>query len=225
MRRVSRIVIDIETAGKEFPSLDGAFRDFLLRRAGTEEERKQVKETLGLHPLTGEIVTISLLNPDTGKGAAYFQAPGELPMTFDEDGIAYEAGTEPEILGKFWDSVRRYDSVVTFNGRWFDCPFIIIRSAVHRIKPTKDLMPNRYSDAHIDLFDRLTFFGAAQRRFGLDLWCRALGIKSPKEEVSGEDVGELFRAGRHLDIARYCVRDVRATAELLKLWETYIKGN
>jgi hypothetical protein len=86
-------------------------------------------------------------------------------------------------------------------------------------------MPNRYSDAHIDLFDRLTFFGATQRRFGLDLWCRALGIESPKEEISGQDVGEMFGAGRYVDIARYCVRDVRATAELFMVWETCVRSD
>ena len=39
-----------------------------------------------------------------------------------------------------------------------------------------------------------------------------------------EEVSEAFRAGRHLDIARYCGRDIRATAELYAVWERYIKS-
>jgi hypothetical protein len=220
---VSRLVIDIETVGRELDSLDGAFQSHLLKRAGTDEEIRQVAESLALHPLTAEIVAICLLDPETSVGTVYFQAPGELPMPFEEEGISYEAETEAGILRKFWEKVGDCREIVTFNGRGFDCPFIILRSAALRIKPTRDLMPNRYNGPHIDLFDRLTFFGATQRKFGLDLWCRALGIKSPKEEFSGKDVGDIFRAGRYLDIARYCVRDVRATAELFRLWETYVK--
>ena len=56
------------------------------------------------------------------------------------------------------------------------------------------------------------------------MWCKTFGIKSPKESgVTGDEVGELFKKGRYLDIARYCVGDLRATRELLFCWEKYIK--
>jgi hypothetical protein len=85
-------------------------------------------------------------------------------------------------------------------------------------------MPNRYGDVHIDLLDQLTFFGASRRRFSLDMWCRTFGIESPKGQgITGYDVKDLFRAGKHLDIARYCAGDLRATASLLSVWETYIR--
>ena len=94
-----------------------------------------------------------------------------------------------EILEKFWNTVKSYREIITFNGRGFDCPFILIRSAVHKIKPTKDLMPNRYNGTHIDLLDQLTFYGASRRRFSLDMWCKTFGIKSPKEEgITGYDI-------------------------------------
>ena len=73
--------------------------------------------------------------------------------------------------------------IITFNGRGFDCPFILIRSAVHKIKPTKDLMPNRYNGVHIDLLDQLTFYGASRRKFSLDMWCKTFGIKAPKKKA------------------------------------------
>ena len=85
-------------------------------------------------------------------------------------------------------------------------------------------MPNRYGDAHIDLFDQLSFYGATRRKFSLDMWCRTFGIKSPKEDgITGYDVKELFKAKRCLEIARYCVGDIRATRELLFYWEKYIR--
>jgi hypothetical protein len=85
-------------------------------------------------------------------------------------------------------------------------------------------MPNRYGDTHIDLFDQLSFFGATRRKFSLDMWCRTFGIKSPKSEgVTGYEVKDLYKAGRYLDIARYCAGDLKATAELLSVWHTYFR--
>jgi uncharacterized protein YprB with RNaseH-like and TPR domain len=51
---------------------------------------------------------------------------------------------------------------ITFNGRSFDAPFLIVRSAVHRIKPSVNLIPNRYDKYHIDLFDQLSFYGVSR---------------------------------------------------------------
>jgi len=72
--------------------------------------------------------------------------------------------------------------------------------------------------------DQLTFFGASRPRLSLEMWCRFFDIQNPKDQgISGKDVGRLFGEGRYLDIARYCVRDVRATAELLAVWERHIR--
>lgn len=221
---MSRLILDIETVGRDFDELDEASKEYFLRWAETEKDISEVKESMSFYPLTGEIAAIGLLNPDTDRGVVYFQSPGVEPMLpFEDEGVKFESGTEKEIIEKFWAAVKGHKELVTFNGRGFDCPFILIRSAVHRLKPSKELMPNRYSDFHIDLLDRLTFFGAFRRRFSLDMWCRTFGIESPKAEFTGHEVKELFRSGRHLDIARYCAGDLRATKKLLQYWEEYIK--
>jgi 3'-5' exonuclease len=219
-----RIILDIETAGFNFDSLDAPVQEYLMRHAGSDDEREEIKDRLSLYPQTGEIVTIGLLNPDTAKGFVYFQTTGEPLLPFEEDGLRYESGSEAEIILKFWNIMKSYGKIISFNGRCFDCPFILIRSAVHRIRPTRDLMPNRYSEAHLDLLDQLTFFGASRRRFSLDMWCRTFGIRSPKEDgIAGHEVSELFRAGKHVEIARYCSGDLKATRELLFFWEKYIR--
>jgi hypothetical protein len=220
---MSRVIFDIETIGVDFESLDESQQQYILRYATTEEEAEREKSKLGLYPLTGEIVAIGMLNPDTQRGRVFFQAPGADIEPFEENGIRFETGTEREILEKFWDAVKSYDQFITFNGRGFDCPFIMIRSAIHKLKPSRDLMPNRYSNAHIDLLDQLSFFGVT-RRFSLDMWCKAFGIKSPKDDgVAGKDVKKLFQEGRYIEIAKYCLRDIIATGELFKYWENYVK--
>lgn len=221
---MSRIIFDIETIGRDFDSLDKSTQDYLLRWAETEEDIQGVRESLSFYPLTGEIVAIGMLNPDSMKGAVFFQAPDDSLLPFEEDGIAFRACTEREILGNFWDVIRSYDQFITFNGRSFDCPFIMVRSAVYRMKPTRDLMPNRYNGAHIDLLDQLTFYGASRRRFSLDMWCKTFGIRSPKGDgITGHEVRDLFASGRYTEIAKYCLGDVIATKELLSYWENYIR--
>lgn len=221
---MSRVVFDIETVGKDFDSLEPSTQEYLLKWAETREEEEKVKESLSFYPLTGEIIAIGMLNPDSNKGAVYFQTGGDMLLPFEEDGIRFECCNEKELLERFWSTIKTYDKFITFNGRGFDCPFIMIRSAVHRIKPTRDLMPNRYSGPHIDLFDQLTFYGAAKRRFSLDMWCKTFDIKSPKAEgITGNEVNDLFKSGKYTDIARYCVGDIKATRDLLHVWENYIK--
>lgn len=221
---MSSIIFDIETVGRDFESLDAPTQEYLLRYAETENEKEELKERLSFYPVTAEIVTIGMLEPDSQKGFVFFQTTGNPLLPFEEDNILYETGSEKDIIQKFWNTIKRYKHFITFNGRSFDCPFIMIRSAVNKIKPTRDLMPNRYSDTHVDLLDQLSFFGASRRRFSLDMWCRAFGITSPKADgITGYEVKDLYKAGKCLEIARYCVGDLRATRELLQVWENYIR--
>ena len=220
-----KLVVDIETIGKDFDSFDDMSKDYLLKFADTEEKIDEAKEGLAFSPLTGEIVAIGILNPDTEKGAVYFQSPDTPQNILHEDGIEFVSDSEAGILNRFWEAAKHYDKIITFNGRGFDAPYLIIRSAIHKITPTKDLMPNRYSAfSHIDLLDQLTFYGSVRRKFSLHMWCRAFGIKSPKEEgVTGHEVKDLFNQGRHLDIARYCVGDLHATKELFEYWDKFVR--
>jgi len=233
-----KIVIDIETVGRDFESFDEMSKEYLLKYAGTEEEIEEAKEGLAFSPLTGEIVAIGMLNPDTEKGAVFFQAPrntgttrpqgvlpaGIPPEAFEENEIQFVPDTEEGILKRFWEAVKHYDQIITFNGRAFDAPFIMLRSAILKIKPTKDLMPNRYSTSHIDLLDQFTFFGAVRRKFSLHMWCKAFGIKSPKEQgITGLEVKALFKEGKYIEIAKYCLGDLYASKELFEYWDRYVK--
>jgi DNA polymerase elongation subunit (family B) len=221
---MTRIIFDIETAGKDLDALDKPVQEYLLRNAASQDEQKEVEDSLSFYPLTAEIITIGMFDPDKQNGRIFFQNNSDPTLPFEEDGFTFETGTEKEIIQKFWDTLKQFNQFITFNGRSFDCPFILIRSALHHIQPKKELLPYRYGDAHIDLLDQLTFYGAFRRRFSLDMWCRTFDIKSPKEEgITGYQVKGLYKAGRYLEIARYCAGDLKATAQLFSIWEKYIK--
>lgn len=235
---MAALIFDIETVSEDFNALDETTKDVLTkwikRESSTEAEYEKLledlKQGLGFSPLTGEVVVIGMMNPETEKGEIYFQAPGETINEFEEDGFTFKPMSEKEMLRNFWEVAKSYDEFISFNGRGFDAPFLMIRSAVHKIKPTKDLMSNRYLNSqwsgarHIDLQDQLTFYGAVRRKGSLHLWSRAFGIPSPKAQgISGEDVGRLFREKKFLDIARYNVDDLKATKGLHDFWKDYLK--
>ena len=237
MSTTNKLVLDIETIGEDFDSLDHATQDNLTRwikkDSDSEDEYKialaDLKNGLGFSPLTGEIVAIGLLDYYKNEGAVYYQAPGQKNEEIKEDGIQFKQMDEKTMLQKFWELAERYQVFITFNGRAFDMPFLITRSAILGVRPTKDLMRGRYlyqnnPDAlHIDLAEQLSFYGATRRKGSLHLWSRAFGIPSPKSGgVTGDDVGPLFKKKKFLDIARYNVGDIRATRELYTKWEQYL---
>lgn len=235
---MKKLIFDIETIGADYESLDEVTKEnlthWIKREAGDEKEYsvllEETKQGLGFSPLTGQIVAIGVLDAETEKGAVYFQAPGQNIEIEEQEGVKYEAGTEKEILEKFWNVSNYASEFISFNGRSFDVPFLLVRSAVHQIKPTKDLMSNRYLGSqrfgalHIDLLDQLTFYGAVRKKGSLHLWCNAFGIKSPKAEgVTGDQVSELFKNKEFLRIAQYNVGDLKATKELYDRWNQFIK--
>lgn len=232
----NKLIFDIETVGVDFDALDKATQDSLTRwikkeSVGEEEYKvalEELKNGLGFSPLTGEIIVIGVLDCGRSQGVVYYQAPGETIDEFSENGIVFKQATEKEMLEKFWQGAKEYDEFIGFNSRGFDVPFLMIRSAVCGVMPTKNLMEGRYlyqqrEARHIDLQDQLTFYGAVRKKGSLHLWSKAFGIKSPKEEgVTGDDIGRLFKAKKFLEIARYNAGDLRATKELYEKWNNYL---
>ncbi|MBI4811932.1 ribonuclease H-like domain-containing protein [Candidatus Falkowbacteria bacterium] len=235
---MAQLIFDIETIGEDFDALDKTTREVLTKwikkEANTETEYEvlldDLKKGLGFSPLTGEIVAIGVLDSEKDKGVVYYQSLNGGEQELEENGIRFRSMGEKEMLENFWSGARNYQEFVSFNGRGFDVPFLMVRSAIHGIRPTKDLMSNRYLGSqkfgafHIDLQDQLTFYGAVRRRGSLHTWSRAFGIESPKAQgVTGDDVGALFKEGKFLEIARYNVGDLKATKKLYEYWDKYLR--
>jgi len=222
---MKKVILDIETAGSDFESLDDVSKEYMLKYADSDEERDLVKESLSFYPVTAEIAAIGMIEADSDKTILLYQDHDQGAKNKKEGSVEFiPLKSEKDLLENFWKILKDYHQIITFNGRGFDCPFLMIRSAIRKIKSSKNLMPNRYSsDMHIDLLDRLTFFGSVRKKFSLHMWCKAFGIKSPKEgEITGYQVKDLFKEGKFLEIAQYCVGDVVATKELYLYWEKYI---
>ncbi len=218
---MASVVFDIETVGLEWDSLDDAQRTYLEKNARTDEERQKLPELLSLWPFTARVVVLAMLNPDSGRGRVWYEkTDGRLEETSEDGLFTFVGDTEPSFLAEFWSAIARFQRFVTFNGRCFDGPFLMLRSASLGIPVTKNLAGYRYAlRPHTDLLDVITFFGAS-RKWNLDFACKAFGIASPKEQgMDGFSVGPYYRAGRLRDIALYCRRDVEATAQLFQKLE------
>lgn len=225
---MKKLVIDIETVGIPWEEHDAYVREYLIKGMN-EAEAEEEKRRGALSPFTGRIVAIGIVNAETGRSCALYEVPGQTEVITRRDGNrTLISGTERQILEKFWEYLGKEDRFVSFNGRQFDGPFLMIRSAIQGLSPKRDLVGNRYRfHPNCDLREVLNFNGTInprQMRFNLDLACKAFGIISSKTEgMDGRAVETLYRAGRHEDIALYCLEDVRATCELyLKLEKTLL---
>ncbi len=232
---MSTLIIDIETVGEEWDSFDAVTKDVLTRwlhKTTTDKEEYQaklddIKNGLGFSPLTGFVVALGVYDLERKQGTVYYQNSGE--ATDERIGsFWYRARSETAMLAEFWEGVAQYETIVTFNGRMFDIPFLLHRSVANTVVPTVDLMRYRYLTQqippyHVDLADQLTFYGAMTKRPSLHMFCRAYGIESPKSHgVAGDDVAALFAQGRSRDIAVYNTHDLLATALLYEKWRTYL---
>jgi DNA polymerase elongation subunit (family B) len=224
-RAVGCVVFDIETVGVDWESLDDSQRTYLQRYARTDDERQKLVENLSLWPLTGRVVVLAMLNPESGRGRVWYEKNDGRREETSSDGLfTFVGDTEAAYLAEFWSAIVRFDRFVTFNGRGFDGPFLMLRSAALGIPVSKNLCGYRYAlRPHTDLLDVLSLFGAA-RKWNLDFACKAFGVESPKEQgMDGFSVGPFYRSGRLREIALYCRRDVEATARLFaKLEKTLL---
>ena len=234
------LVFDIETTAQPLENFDEVQQEYLLRDAGKIPDetaratrRDEIVRMFSLWPLTGHVVCIAMLNAESQRGQVLYTAED-----FEEDAVEggpvefMPCADELELLTAFWDVARHYDSVVTFNGRGFDVPFLYLRSAVLNVPVTKkNWLGYRYAvEPHCDLAEQFTFYNVsgregAARKFNLDFYCKSFGIDSPKAHgVTGMDVPQMIAAGQFREIAEYCLRDVRATVELYRVWKERLAG-
>jgi hypothetical protein len=225
-----QVVFDIETVSFPFESLSESQQEYLIRDAQKiENESEKEKKTdesirfMSLYPLTAKVVAVGLFDVQKEKAFVYYENDIEEEWDSEEKDVRYKGASEAEMLKSFWRIAEKTDQFISFNGRNFDIPFLMMRSALHKIKPSKNLMTNRYNTSlHIDLLEQFTFYGVT-RKFNLDFYCHTFGVESPKSKgISGMEVKTLYEAGKIKEIAVYCGGDIKATSKLFKIWDTYL---
>ena len=111
-----------------------------------------------------------------------------------------------------WEAYKR-PTLVSFNARMFVLPLLELAAFRYGISlPTWfDLQGKTYSqprnrynaEAHLDLYEQLTNYGATRLNGGLNLAANLLG-KPGKMDIQGHMVQDLYDAGRLIEINDYC---------------------
>jgi uncharacterized protein YprB with RNaseH-like and TPR domain len=166
-------------------------------REAEESHRRDFIEKAALDPLTGRVIAIGLLYPDSN----------EFVVIGDED--------EQKMLREFWDVVRgemgRVNQAIGFNTRQFDLPFLVRRSWKHRVPVPMAIRRGRYwSDEMIDLREAWQL-GDRQARGSLDSIAKHLGAGS--KNGSGADFAKLWSSDRAKAV-EYLRNDLHLTAKV-----------
>lgn len=209
------LFLDIETVPQNpsFPDLDKTTQ--LLWEQKTQYQRKDeisaedFYERAGIWAEFGKIVCISV---------GYFVIKGET-RSFR---VTSFHGEESQILKQFKQLLKDHFSqakhlLCAHNGKEFDFPYIARRMVINSINlPHKlDLFGKKpWEVPHLDTME-LWKFGDYKHYTSLKLLAHILGIPSPKEDMDGSMVKDVYYKDKDIDrIISYCELDVVTTAQV-----------
>lgn len=209
------LFLDIETVPEKpsFGELDSEKQ--LLWEQKSKYQRKEeydaeeFYERAGIWAEFGKIVCISL---------GYFVFSGE-QRNFR---VTSFHGDEATLLKEFKNLLNDHFNqakhlLCAHNGKEFDFPYIARRMLIHGIElPYKlDLFGKKpWEVPHLDTME-LWKFGDYKHYTSLKLMANVLGIPSPKEDMDGSMVRDVFYEKGDLDrIVTYCELDVVTTAQV-----------
>lgn len=208
------LVFDIETV----PAFER--RDLPASVAAALADNATLKQmepdaVMGMSPFFGKVVSLALGDGDAEVDDVTVLAVPPDGVTIDPCPKWLRPMSEPELLRAFWALCSRAETIVSFNGRGFDVPFLVTRSLIHGIPARVDLLSQRFSlRPHLDLFELVSQKGRGPSK--LDVVCWALGIESPKEVMDGSMVAPAYARGEIVKIAEYNAHDVKATSAVYR---------
>ncbi|MFH1862740.1 MAG: 3'-5' exonuclease [bacterium] len=75
-------------------------------------------------------MAIGIIEISSENSFVLYQSPNQKAQVSKEGPTVFvPTPGEKELLELFWKKLLEYQQVVTFNGRGFDCPFLMVRSS------------------------------------------------------------------------------------------------
>lgn len=212
------LFLDIETAPQypDFASMPEEWKDlwkhkssYLLRNR-EEEDPETIYPRAGIYAEFGKIVCISC-----GFITGYLETKRLILKSFsgdDEKMLLYQFA---EMLNKWTSDQPRY--LCAHNGKEFDFPYLCRRMIIAGvpIPPALQISGRKpWEVPHLDTME-LWKFGDYKSYTSLNLLAHALGIPTPKDDIDGSMVWEVYWKERDLNrIAVYCQKDVVTVAQV-----------
>ncbi|MCX7861818.1 MAG: 3'-5' exonuclease [Bacteroidales bacterium] len=212
------LFLDIETVPQyeSYEMMPDAMKLFWKNKAerlSKEESPEKIYERAGIYAEFGKIICIGigyLMKNDNSLHARIKSIYGH-----DEKTILTEFFS---IIEKHFNSENNY--LCAHNGKEFDFPYIARRAVVNRINIPNILQTSGsrpWEVRHIDTME-LWRFGDYKNFTSLDLLAYIFGYPSPKDDISGKDVYNVYYHEQNIErIAEYCKKDV------LTLMQVYLR--
>lgn len=208
--------LDIETVpvAQSFDDLDVAMKLLWDKKSGHFRDEKQsagdVYQRAGIYAEFGKIVCISvgLLKDKNPYGF-------RLKSFFGED--------EKTILTEFSGLLSKYARNKEFilcahNGKEFDYPYIARRMIINGLSIPEILDNSGKKPWEVKLLDTMELwkFGDFKSYTSLELLSSILGIPSPKDDIDGSMVADIYWKEHDLNrIVLYCEKDVLTVAQII----------
>lgn len=217
------VFFDIETA-TEFESLD------LLSESNPKMAELWSKRCEYLRSRYEENVDLTDEELYLKKGALHAEFNRIVCISFAR--LAFNNGS-PEIVMKSYfgeDEREVLEGVVKVfnfknfnfcghNIKRFDIPVMCKRLIINGMALPSSLMIHNLKPWEVPFIDTsdIWSFGAWQEGYvSLDLLSTSLGLESPKEDIKGEQVSEVFWKDKNYDrISKYCERDVESVVNII----------
>jgi 3'-5' exonuclease len=225
------LFLDIETVPQyssygempeEWKPLWDSKAGYLLRNK-EDETVETIYPRAGIYAEFGKIVCIScgfIQGSGDQKKLALKSFSGD-----NESLILYEFS---EMLKKWASNEQRY--LCAHNGKEFDFPYLCRRMVINNI-PIPSLLniagKKPWEVSHLDTME-LWKFGDFKNYTSLNLLAHTLGIPTPKDDIDGSKVWEVYWKEKNLErIVAYCQKDVVTVAQILlrMMGESLIKSD
>ena len=214
------LFFDIETvpAVAEYADLKPSMQDAWLKKCKSlrkddpEASPEDLWPQAGLSAEFSKVVCISL---------GFYKEQG------DFDIISCYGNDEKKLLTEFSDRLNQFRhkrNQLTLSGHnilEFDIPFLMRRMLLLQMDIPVELQlgevkPWEQKDRYIDTLKTWSM-GVWNSKISLNTLCAVTNIPSPKEELSGDQVGKAYWQDDRLeDIRRYCEQDVLAQARVVR---------
>jgi len=210
------LFFDIETVPQEksFDDVNDSLKELWDKKSKyfrkEDESPADVYQRAGIYAEFGKIVCISV---------GFFDP-------FSQDKTlrikSFYGKEESRILTDFKTLLEKYfyqpqHLLCAHNGKEFDFPYIARRMIINRIPLPEKLNlfgKKPWEVAHLDTLE-LWKFGDFKHYTSLNLLTEILGIASPKEDIDGSQVAQVYYEEDDLErIARYCENDTLAVAQV-----------
>ncbi len=212
----SILFLDIETVPqqRDFNDVDESLKVLWEKKSqyfrSEDESAADVYQRAGIYAEFGKIVCISVGIVTTKNG------------NFNLRLKSYFSDNEKELLGEFNQMLDKLDSrkevfLCAHNGKEFDFPYIARRTLINGLplpSPLQIAGKKPWDIKHIDTME-LWKFGDYKHYTSLALLVNIFGIPSPKDDIDGSQVAEVYWQENNLErVVRYCEKDVLAIAQL-----------